>query len=46
MKILNRIVTFILAVAVFPAAVTRIMIRIIIAPGGLLNSVMGDTAIK
>ena len=46
MKILNRIVTFILAAAVFPAAVTRIMIRIIIAPGGLLSSVMDDTAIK
>lgn len=46
MKILNRIVTFILAVAVFPAAVTRIIIRIIIAPGGALNSLVGDTAIK
>ena len=46
MKILNRIVTFILAVAVFPAAVTRIIIRIVMTPGGVLSSVMGEAGIE
>lgn len=46
MKILNRIVTFALAVAVFPAAITRIIIRIVITPGGTLATFMGDTGIE
>lgn len=46
MKILNRIVTFALAVAVFPAAVTRIIIRIVITPGGTLSAIMGETGIE
>lgn len=46
MKILNRIVTFILAVAVFPAAVTRIIIRVVITPGGALGTFMGETGIE
>ena len=46
MKILNRIVTFILAVAVFPAAVTRIILRVVITPGGMLSTIMGETGIE
>lgn len=46
MKILNRIVTFALALAVFPAAVTRIIIRVVITPGGTLASIMGETGIE
>lgn len=41
MKILNRIVTFVLALAVFPALVTRILIRIVEDPKGL----MADSAL-
>ncbi len=50
MKILNRIVTFLLAVAVFPAAVTRIILRIIVSLGqestvyALLAGVAEDAA--
>lgn len=36
MKILNRIVTFVLAFAVFPALVTRVLIRIVEEPKGIL----------
>ncbi|MBQ8576267.1 MAG: hypothetical protein IJ447_09515 [Clostridia bacterium] len=49
MKILNRIVTFILALAVFPAIATRIILRVVvsIAEGStaytLLSSIMEDT---
>ncbi len=46
MKILNRIVTFALAVAVFPAAITRILIRIVITPGEMLSGIMGNTGIE
>lgn len=37
MKILNRIVTFILAFSVFPALVTRVLIRIVEEPKGVLG---------
>lgn len=36
MKILNRIVTFVLALAVFPALATRVLIRIVEDPKGIL----------
>lgn len=36
MKILNRIVTFVLALAVFPALVTRVLIRIVEEPKGFM----------
>lgn len=36
MKILNRIVTFVLAAAIFPAMFTRVLIRFVVEPGGFL----------
>ncbi len=49
MKILNRIVTFVLAAAIFPAVVTRIILRVVLSIAGdstvytILSSIMEDT---
>ncbi len=49
MKILNRIVTFVLALAIFPAIVTRFILRIVLSIAGdssvytILSSIMEDT---
>ncbi len=52
MKILNRIVTFVLAVAIFPAVVTRIILRVVLSIAGdssvytILSSLLGETVDK
>ncbi len=50
MKILNRIVTFVMALTVFPAIFTRIILRIILSISGdstvytILSGIVGETA--